>query len=88
MTGESWLPEHLDNAIDQNLERADVVLLLLSRDFLASEYCYSREMKRALELHRSGKARAIAIIRRPCEWQQTELAQFLVTPTDGKPVTK
>jgi hypothetical protein len=80
--------EHLDNEIDQNLERADVILLLLSPDFLASEYCYSREMKRALELHRSGKARTIAVILRPCEWQQAELSQFLVTPTDGKPVTK
>ena len=79
--------EHLDYAIDQNLEPANVILLLLSPDFLASKYCYSRKMK-CPRMHRSGNARTIAVILRPCEWQQGELSQFLVTPTDGKPVTE
>ena len=70
------------------MEKADVILLLVSPDFLASQYCYEVEFQRAMERHVNGSARAIAVILRPCEWQQTPLSKFLVTPTDGKPVTK
>ncbi len=44
--GEEW-----KRKIDENLERADIIILLISPDFLASEYCYEKEMRRALELH-------------------------------------
>ena len=80
--------DHLDHAIDQYLEDADVILLLVSPDFLASKYCYDVEFQRALERHEEGSARAIAVILRPCEWEETPVAKFLVTPKDGKAVTK
>lgn len=80
--------DHLDTAINAELERADVVLLLLSSDFLASDYCFGVEMRRAMERHQAGSARVIPVILRPCDWAETELRAYLATPTDGKAVTK
>ena len=70
------------------MDSADVVLLLVSPDFLASDYCYNIEKTRALERHRRGEARLISVILRPCDWQNTDLREFLATPTDGRPVTR
>jgi len=55
-------------AIDQHLETASVILLLVSADFLASDYCYSVEMKRALARQEAGEARVIPILVRPVDW--------------------
>ncbi len=79
--------DHLDWTISEELDRADIVLLLISPDFLASDYCYKIEKGRALERHQEGTARLISVILRPCDWTHTDLAQYLVTPTDGKPIT-
>lgn len=78
--------EDLDRAINENLETADVVLLLVSPDFLASDYCYDVEMARALERHRAGDAVVIPVILRHCDWHGAPFGKLLATPTDGKPV--
>lgn len=78
----------LDDGISALFERSDVILALLSPDFLASDYCYQREMGRALERHRDGTVRLIPIILRPCEWQQSPLGDLLALPEDGKPVSR
>lgn len=80
--------DRLDWTISKELDQADVILLLVSPNFLASDYCYKIEKGRALERHREGTARLISVILRPCDWTHTDLAQFLVTPTDGKPITQ
>lgn len=80
--------EHLDWTISKELDEADVILLLVSPNFLASDYCYKIEKGRALERHRGGTARLISVILRPCDWTHTDLAKFLVTPKDGKPITQ
>lgn len=80
--------DHFDVSIHEELDAADVILLLVSPDFLASDYCYRIEKARALARHRRGEARVISVILRPCEWQQTALSRYLVTPTDGRPVTR
>jgi hypothetical protein len=80
--------DRLDWTISEELDQADIILLLVSPDFLASDYCYKIEKGRALERHRSGEARLISIILRPCDWQHSDLAEFLVTPKDGKPITQ
>src|SRR3546814_935489 len=54
----------LDGAIDAALERAQAIILLVSPDFLASDYCYDREMKRAMERHEAGEARVLPVIDR------------------------
>lgn len=78
--------EPLDEAIDAYLETADVILCLVSPDFIASEYCYSREMGRTLERHKAGEASVVPVILRHCEWQQTPLKGLRGTPRDNKPV--
>ncbi len=74
--------------IDRNLEEADVILLLVSPYFVASDYCYDIEMNRAMERHAAGEARVIPVILDPCDWTSLPLGKLLATPTDGKPVTK
>lgn len=80
--------DHLDWTIGEELDRADIILLLVSPDFIASDYCYKIEKGRALERHREGTARLISVILRPCDWTHTDLSQFLVTPKDGRPITQ
>ena len=77
----------LKRSINERLEDSDVLLLLVSPDFLASDECYDKEMKRALERHQSGKIRIIPVILRPCDWHPTPFGSLLAVPRDGKPVT-
>jgi len=81
--GQEWKGE-----INENLERAQVVLLLISSGFLNSAYCMDIEMQRAMERHDEGKARVIPIIIRPCRWQSSAFARLQLTPTDARPVTR
>jgi hypothetical protein len=74
-------------AIDQELEAADIVLLLVSADFLASDYIYDIELKRAMERHEAGTATIIPVILRPCLWQHGNFAKLQALPRDGEPVT-
>jgi TIR domain len=78
---------HVGDAIDANLEAAEIILLLVSADFIASDYCYEREMAQAMERHRSGAARVIPVILRPCDWHDLPFGELLACPRDGKPVT-
>lgn len=64
------------------------MLLLVSPDFLASEYCYDREMTTAMDRHAKGEAVVIPVILRPCEWHHAPFGKLRATPTDGKPVTQ
>ena len=80
--------EPIDASIAAELERSDLILLLVSPDFLASDYCYDREMQRALERHAAGEARVLPVILRPCDWHEAPFGHLLATPTDGKPITK
>ena len=76
----------VDDEIDSHLQEADIVLLLISSDFIDSDYCYSREMKRALERHDAGEALVIPVILRYCDWHSAPFGGLLATPLDGKPV--
>lgn len=78
----------LGQQIDEHLERADIILLLVSPDFLASDYCHDVEMQLALARHAEGSARVIPVILRPCDWQHSPFAALLAAPTDGKPITR
>ena len=73
--------------IVQHLNSAGVILLLVSADFLASDYCYDHEMTRALARHDQGEARVIPVILRPVNWQRAPFGKLQSLPTDGKPVT-
>src|SRR5260370_19839659 len=71
LAGEEWAHD-----IDQHLEVASIILLLVSPDFLASDYCYDVEIQRALERHRRGEARVIPIILRPVDWHVAPFARL------------
>ncbi len=79
--GEGWAER-----ISDHLETADLVLLLVSADFLASDYCYETEMTRALERHNGGEARAVPIVLKPCDWQSAPFGRLQALPRDDRPV--
>lgn len=76
-----------EKAIDSHIDTSDVILLLINPNFIASDYCYEREMTRALERHERGEARVIPVILRPCDWQDLPFGKLLATPRDGLPIT-
>jgi internalin A len=80
--GDQWADQ-----IDENLERADIILLLVSADFMASDYCFRAEMQRAMERHRTRKARVIPIIVRDVLWNRAPFAKLEALPKDAIPVT-
>jgi TIR domain len=80
--GDEWA-----GAIDGHLNSAAVILLLVSSDFLASDYCYDLEMTRALERHDAGDARVIPVILRSVDWAGAPFAKLQALPKDRKPVT-
>jgi TIR domain len=80
-TGEEWR-----DSIDRHLESADIILLLVSSSFLASEFCYDIELRRALERHERGEVRVIPIIVRHCAWQDAPFARLQALPDEGKPI--
>jgi hypothetical protein len=73
--------------IDTRLNTAQIILLLISPDFVASDYCYGIEMKRALQRHAEGSARVIPILLRPVDWQDTPFRDLQVLPANAHPVT-
>lgn len=82
--GEEWKGE-----IDSNLNSADIVLLLISANFLASDYCYDVEMKQAMQRHEAGKVCVIPIILTPVEgWEHSPFAKLQALPKDSKPLTQ
>jgi hypothetical protein len=74
--------------IDSHVESDDIILLLVSPDFLASDYCYDREMLRALARHKAREAVVIPVILRACDWKEAPFGTLRATPTDGRPVTQ
>jgi len=78
----------IDETISGYLADAEIIILLVSPDFLDSYYCYEKEMLAALEQHEQGISRVITVILRPCDWESAPFSGALVAPTDGKPVTK
>ncbi|MEL6864560.1 MAG: FISUMP domain-containing protein [Bacteroidota bacterium] len=69
------------------LHRAEVILLLISADFIACDQCYDKEMENALDMHKKGEAIVIPVILRDCTWQFTPFAQLQCLPKNGIPVT-
>lgn len=74
--------------ISTHLDKASIVLFLVSADFLASDYINGVEMKRALELAAQGCAVVAPIILRSCDWSAGPLGKFQALPRDARPVTQ
>lgn len=82
VAGDNWGAE-----ISKNLEAADIILLLISVDFITSAYCYDIELERALERHAEGRCIVLPIILRNCLWQHLEFSKIQALPKDGKAVS-
>jgi TIR domain len=80
--GEEWAKQ-----ISEHLNRGDIILLLISSDFLASDFCYDIELKRAMERHDAEEARVIPVILRDVDWTGVPFSKLKSLPKDGKPVT-
>ena len=90
---ESWYDRRIeagqefDQVIKENLNAANIILLLISSDFLASDYCYDIELTRAMERHVAIEAVVIPVILRRCDWAGAPFAGLAALPQDAKPVT-
>ena len=77
-----------DEEIKKHIHQADIILLLVSADSLASEYFYEQEVKNALFKHRSGNVKLLPIILRECLWEDAPFSNIQVLPKDGKPISR
>jgi hypothetical protein len=82
MAGDEW-----DGVIKEELNTADIILLLVSSSFMASDYCYGVEVDRAMERHKAKEACVIPVILRPVAWKKAPFGKLTAFPTDGKAVT-
>lgn len=80
--GDGWKQK-----INEHLERAAIILLLVSAGFISSDSCYEKEMHRALERHERREARVIPVVVRDVNWRIAPFASLQALPKDGKAVT-
>lgn len=81
LAGSEW-----ENEISSNIMSSDVIILLVSSTFIASEYCYSKEVMAAIERHDKNDAVVIPLIIRRCHWDQTPFSKIQGIPKDGRPI--
>src|SRR3712207_2008649 len=73
--GSEWAGE-----IDEHLKAADIILLLISSSFIASDYCYDVELKLAMQRHEAKQARVVPVILRPCKWENAPFGKLNALP--------
>ncbi len=83
LAGTEW-----NDTIKKELAAADIILLLISADFNASNYIWENELATAMQRHEKGEARVIPVILRNCEWQDMPYARLQALPVNGLPVSK
>ena len=79
--GKPW-----EREIETNLNASHIILLLISPDFIDSDYCYNKEMQRAIERHLNNEARVIPILLRSVDWAGMPFSEIQMLPTDAKPI--
>ena len=80
--GQEWEKE-----IDKHLINAEIILLLVSSDFISSDYCYEKELQVAMGRHESNQAVVIPIVVRPSDWSETPFSKLQALPKDAKAIT-
>lgn len=81
LPGDEW-----DGTIEDNLNTARVILLLISADFIASDYCYDTEIQKAMERHDAQEATVIPIILRSCDWSDCPFGKLQALPRNATAV--
>ncbi|HEX4707682.1 MAG TPA: toll/interleukin-1 receptor domain-containing protein [Candidatus Udaeobacter sp.] len=79
--GDDW-----DAEIKDKLRTSDIILLLISADFLNSKYVESVEIREAMQRHQAAEARVIPIILRACDYSGALFSKIQGLPTDMQPV--
>jgi TIR domain len=80
--GADWETE-----ISSQLERAHLILLLVSADFLASEYCFGVEVEKALTRLKRDEVKVVPILLKPCLWKESRFSELQIIPRDAKAIT-
>lgn len=83
IAGQDW-----GNEISENLLSSDIIIFLVSSSFISSDYCFSIEMKKALELHKTQEAIVVPIIIRSCDWQSSDFGSIQGLPKDAIPISR
>lgn len=78
---------HIDDEILSQLKEADAVLLMVSTDFIASDYCFKTELEIALDRHKNARAIVLPVIVRPTDFSGMPFSRLKMLPTDAKAVT-
>ncbi|MBX2926728.1 MAG: leucine-rich repeat domain-containing protein [Saprospiraceae bacterium] len=79
LPGQDW-----NEAILRNLRSADIVILLVSPEFLDSDYIWRVEIAEAMQRQAEGKCRVIPILLRPCDWKDMAFARLELLPKDPR----
>ena len=82
IAGSDW-----EHELDHHLQTAPLILLLISPDFLASDYQYGMELQRAMQRHQANEARVIPIVVRPCDWKGAPFEKLQIVPRNEIPLT-
>ena len=83
IAGQEW-----DNMIMSELNKANIILLLISVDFNASDFIWDKELASAMKRHEEGTAYVVPVILRKCEWSTLPYAKLQALPPNAKPVTE
>ncbi len=82
VAGTEWKP-----LITKHVNTDQIILLLISADFMSSDFCYSIEMGRAIERHNAGEARVIPILVRPTDFDGAPFAKLQMLPSEAKAIS-
>jgi tetratricopeptide (TPR) repeat protein len=76
-----------DAEISSQLEKAKIILLLISPNYMASDHLYNQQLKRSIQRHHEGKARVIPVILRPTDLTGSDLNRLMSLPRNGHPIS-
>jgi tetratricopeptide (TPR) repeat protein len=79
--------QNLEMEIDKQLGDSDVILLLISANFFASQQC-RKQMEEAIGMHEKSKILVIPIILRPVAWKMSSIGKLKPLPLNEKPITR
>ncbi|MEP7110291.1 MAG: toll/interleukin-1 receptor domain-containing protein [Ferruginibacter sp.] len=90
---EEWYDRHITPGVDYNIEinarieNSDIIIFLISKDFLKSKYCFGIETDKAFILQKQGKAKIVPVLLSPCLLEESRFTQLQVIPRDAVPIS-
>ncbi|WOD42059.1 toll/interleukin-1 receptor domain-containing protein [Hwangdonia lutea] len=83
IAGQEW-----NEGIMNELANANIILLLVSVDFLASDFIWDKELAEAMKRHEAGDAFVVPVILRNCKWTSMPFAKLQALPRNAKPISE